>query len=275
MRRLSDQRLEDLLGQDAPHGDLTTAALGIGGQAGRMSFAARAPMVLACTEEAARLIELAGGVVERVAASGTQAEAGAVFLTARGPAGSLHHAWKVGQTLVEHAAGIATRARAIVDAAAGVPVACTRKNAPGTKDIAVRAVAAGGAVMHRLGLSETVLVFPEHRVFLSGDPAVWMADLKRRLPEKTVVVEVATVDDAVVFARAGAGVLQLEKFTPDQVRAVAGALAGLEEKPVIAAAGGVHEDNAAAYAAAGAGVLVTSAPFFAKPMDVKVVLERA
>ena len=32
--------------------------------------------------------------------------------------------------------------------------------------LTARGVWAGGAVMHRLGLSETLLVFPEHRSFL-------------------------------------------------------------------------------------------------------------
>ncbi|MDU1803205.1 MAG: ModD protein, partial [Bradyrhizobium sp.] len=38
----------------------------------------------------------------------------------------------------------------------------------------------------------------------------------------------------------------------------------------IAAAGGVNAQNAAAYAAAGADLLVTSAPYLARPCDVQV-----
>lgn len=38
------------------------------------------------------------------------------------------------------------------------------------------------------------------------------------------------------------------------------------------AAGGVNAGNAAAYAATGVDILVTSAPYFAAPGDVKVVL---
>jgi hypothetical protein len=51
-----------------------------------------------------------------------------------------------------------------------IAVACTRKSILDTKQFAVAAVKAGGAVMHRLGLSETVLVFPEHRAFLQVGP---------------------------------------------------------------------------------------------------------
>ena len=37
----------------------------------------------------------------------------------------------------------------------------------------------------------------------------------------------------------------------------------------VAATGGINEDNAEAYAATGVDVLVTSAPYFAPPLDVK------
>jgi molybdenum transport protein len=64
-------------------------------------------------------------------------------------------------------------------------VACTSKNVPGTKRFAVAVVKAGGAVMHRLGLSETVLVFPEHCAFLGREPFVGLVEkLRRAAPEK-------------------------------------------------------------------------------------------
>jgi len=272
---LPDSALDALLAQDVPYGDLTTDSLGLGGRPAAMRFSARGAMVLAATEEAARLIEKAGGQVTRFDPSGTGVEAGAVFLEADGPAGALHRAWKVAQTLTEYASGIATRARRIVDAAPGVTVACTRKNFPGSKDISIKAVMAGGAVMHRMGLSETLLVFPEHRAFLSGPPEAWIAALRRKAPEKKIVVEAGSVEEAVALAKAGADVIQLEKLPPEAARAVIEATRGLTPAPVVAPAGGVTEANAAAYAAAGCRLLVTSAPFFGQPADVKVTLQPA
>lgn len=269
---LPDAALDALLAQDVPYGDLTTGSLGIAARHARMSFAARGAMVLAATEEAARLVERAGGRVLRVEPSGTAVEAGTLFLEADGTAGALHHAWKVAQTLVEYASGIATRARRIVEAAPGVTVACTRKNFPGAKDLSVKAVQAGGAVMHRLGLSETLLVFPEHRAFLTEPHDAWIAALRRKAPEKKIVVEVGSVEEAVAFAQAGADVIQLEKLPPAAARAVIEATRHLTPPPVVAPAGGVTEANAAAYAAAGCRLLITSAPFFGQPADVKVVL---
>ncbi|MGQ9367598.1 ModD protein [Azospirillum sp. A39] len=279
MHPLPDSRIDALLAEDAPYGDLTTETLGIGARPGRILLAARDAMVLAAAEDAARLFERCGARVVACTASGAALAAGAVFLEAHGPAGGLHRGWKMAQTLVEYASGIATRTRRIVEAARAaapaVTVACTRKNFPGTKEVAVRAVLAGGATMHRLGLSETLLVFAEHRAFLDAAPAAWLADLKRRAPEKKVVVEVASVAEALALAAAGADVLQLEKLPPDAVAAVVRETRGLAPRPAVAAAGGVNEANAAAYAAAGCDVLVTSAPYFGRPSDVQVTLAPA
>lgn len=269
---LTDHDLARLLQDDVPSGDLTTGALGIGACPGRLEFKARQAMTAACTEEAVRLCELAGASAELVTPSGTAVAAGTLLLRAAGSAGSLHAAWKAAQVLVEWASGIATSAATIVAAAGDIPVACTRKNAPGTKALSAKAVRAGGATMHRLGLSETLLVFAEHRLFLDETPTQTVARLKRRQPEKKIVVEVATPDEATVWAQAGADVLQLEKFAPEQVQQWRTAMTDF--RGVLAIAGGVRADNAAAYVAAGADLLVTSAPYFAPPRDVQVEFRR-
>lgn len=267
--------LEGLLADDVPYGDLTTEALGIGGAAATMTFAARDAMVLALAEDAAAIIEICGCGVDLSASSGTALRPGSPILTARGSAAGLLRSWKVAQTLIEIWSGVATAAREIVDAAAavrpGVVVACTRKSTPGAKRYAVAAVKAGGAVMHRLGLSETVLVFPEHRGFLGSEPlAATVERLRRTAPEKKLVIEVTGIEAAVEAAEAGFDVVQLEKFAPPDVAALVERLRSAQRRTMVAAAGGINSGNAAAYAQAGADVLVTSSPYLAKPRDVQV-----
>jgi molybdenum transport protein len=272
----SRAELEELLADDVPYGDLTTDALGIGAAAGVMQFTARHPMVLALAEDAAAIVELAGCRVELFASSGTLLEQGSPILTAYGPASALLRSWKVAQTLIEIWSGVATDARAIVTAATAVApniaVACTRKNIPGTKRFAVAAVKASGAVMHRLGLSETVLVFPEHRAFLGKEPFVGLVErLRHAAPEKRLVIEVNTLEAAIVAASVGFDVIQAEKFTPDQIAMLVARMATIaRSRPVVAAAGGIDAGNVAAYAQAGADVVVTSSPYLARPRDVQV-----
>jgi len=267
---LSDEALSRLLAEDVPFGDLTTESLGLQSRPGRLEFHARGAMTVCGVEEAVRLFVLAGASAREIVLSGAVAEDGALLLTAEGSADALHRAWKTAQTLMEWASGIASGATALVRAAAPVPVACTRKNAPGTKALSVKAIQAGGAIMHRLGLSETLLVFAEHRRFLNESPSATIARLRTCQPEKKIVVEVSSEDEALTWARSGSDVLQLEKFTPAALGTCRTRLAAEGLFPVLVAAGGVRVDNAADYVAAGAAMIATSAPYSAAPRDVQV-----
>ncbi|OMG54609.1 ModD protein [Azonexus hydrophilus] len=271
---LPDHELERLLGEDAPAGDATTFALDIGECCGRLDFRARFAMVVCGSEEARRLGELRGLVpTGPFAASGTKLQPGETILSLTGEAAALHIVWKTAQTLMEYLSGIATTTADIVAAAhAGNPdcaVVCTRKNFPGTKAATVKAVLTGGASPHRLSLSETLLVFAEHRAFLAETPAATLARLRRRWPERAIVVEVG--DEAEALAWAGANILQLEKWPIAAVDRIKQQIPGTR----IAAAGGVNAANAADYARAGAAILVTSAPYFAGPRDVAVSISPA
>ncbi|MDR3535326.1 MAG: ModD protein [Acetobacteraceae bacterium] len=272
-----DADIDRLIAEDAGFGDLTTAALGIAAASGVMRFAARHAMVACATEEAARMLARLGARVELIARSGQAVQPGAPLLTAYGPAATLHAGWKAAQTLVEWASGIATAVAAIVAAARserpGIVVACTRKAVPLTRVLSIKAVHSGGGVMHRTGLSDTVLLFAEHRAFLPDlDPVALVARLRMAAPERKLAVEVSDVAAALAFADAGADILQLEKFPIDSVAHVVAALGALPHRPLVVAAGGVSAANAAAYAAAGADVLATSAPYAAPPRDVQVAI---
>ena len=268
--------LEALIAEDAPWGDLTTEALGLAALPARMRFTARHEMVVAGIAIAVGLVGVAGGRAEGLVADGDRVAAGTVLMEAEGPAGALHRAWKQGQTTLEILSGIATAARALVEAAAAggrvVPVACTRKTLAGARRFQIGAIRAGGCVPHRLGLSETVLVFAEHRAFLGATPlSETVARLRRVGPEKKLVIEVGAVDEAVAAAQAGFDVIQLEKFAP---AGVAEAVAGVRavSAALVASAGGVDATNAAAHVAAGADLLVSSAPYQGRPRDVQVRL---
>ena len=66
--------------------------------------------------------------------------------------------------------------------------------------------------MHRLGLSETILLFAEHRQFLVQSPEALLHSLQLRAPEQRRVVEVHDLADAKRWAQAGAEVLQMDKL---------------------------------------------------------------
>jgi len=271
-----DSLLESLLQDDAPYGDATTWGLAIGDKKGRITFRARQAQIACCTEEASRMGALRNLCLDGpIVASGTPVEAGTLLLSLSGRAADLHGVWKTAQTLMEYAAGIASATAELVAAARrgnpDIAVACTRKQLPGSKAMSIKAILAGGAVPHRLGLSETLLVFAEHRAFLENEPPTdTIARLHRHWPERQVVVEVGNEADAAIWIDAGADVIQLEKCPPETVSTIVRHAAGRTVK--IAAAGGVNTANAEAYALTGAHLLVTSAPYSAAPRDVAVML---
>lgn len=270
--------VDSLLAEDAPYGDLTTEALGIDSRTARLSMAMRNEATVCGVELAQALFLAAGARADLLVATGARVPAGECILLAEGSAGAIFRAWKVAQTLVEYLSGIATLTADMVAAARAVApdvaVVTTRKTLPGAKAQMIAAIRAGGAFPHRLGLSETLLLFPEHAVFLPGAEE-GIATLRRRAPEKKVVVEVKALDEVDAVLPAAPDVLQCEKMTPDEIRVVAALVAARAPGTKVAAAGGVNLGNAAAYAAAGAHVLVTSAPYWAKPADVKVVITPA
>lgn len=267
------------IAEDAPLVDLTTHLLAIDTQPARITWILRAPGVAACTEEAARIVTHCGGQVLAQLPSGTQAPAGAVLLHASGPAAGLLRAWKVAQNLLEYACGVASATAQLVQAvrhvAPQVAVLTTRKHAPGLRRIALKATLCAGAFPHRLGLSESVLVFPQHRSLLGGwdEVARRLAAAAPALAEKKCVIEAHSLEDAYQAAQAGADVIQFDKASPEALAAWCPQLRSRHPQLRLLAAGGINASNASAYAASGVDALVTSSLHHAPPADIGVTIE--
>ncbi|TNJ39783.1 ModD protein [Chlorobaculum thiosulfatiphilum] len=268
-----DSEIERYIEEDAPYGDLTTTLLGIGAEPGEIAFTTRERTVLCCTEEAGRVLAKCGAEVLFALPSGTVAAPGTVILRASGPAAALHAGWKVAMNLLEYASGISTRTASIVERARaanqGVSVVTTRKSFPGTKKIAIKAIMAGGAFPHRLGLSESILVFSQHTAFLGGLDAFLekLPELKSRAPEQKILVEADSAEEALRIAAAGADVVQVDKMPVADLAALVTEIRSRFPGVAISAAGGINGENAASYAATGIDILVLSSVYFGKPAD--------
>lgn len=277
---ISDGEIERLINEDLQLVDMTTAAAGIGKRAGRLTCSPKNSCVVAGVEEAARIFARLGGKVEVLHGSGSRLQGGEICLKVDAPAEVLHAGWKVSQNIMEHSSGIATRAARMVGNARSVnpnaKVAVTRKNFPGAKAISVKAAMAGGATVHRLGLSDSVLIFEQHRAFMDEGAAAFADTIRRiklHLPEKIVEVEVDSPEEGMAFLKAGADVIQCEKFDPKVLAEFAREAKAEYPHAHVTAAGGINADNAADFAKA-VDILVTSWVYFGKPEDIKVRMER-
>ena len=275
MLRISDARLDELIAEDVPYIDLTSEILGIKEVQGEISYYTREDCVLCGTEEATRILERLGAQVIESTPSGTRVLAGETFLSAQGPAHALHAAWKVCLNIFDHTSAVATATRALVDEAHAGNEACevvtTRKSMPGAKDLLTKAVMAGGAFPHRLGLSETVLVFDHHITFLGGFDAFiqQLPTFRRRCVEKKLFVE-ASASQALVLAKAGVDGIQFDKIPPQDLGALVNEVRAIDPYITLIAAGGVNVKNARAYAQTGVDGLATTWPFNAKALDMSV-----
>ncbi|RXK84719.1 ModD protein [Chlorobaculum sp. 24CR] len=269
-----DSEIERYIEEDAPYGDLTTTLLGIGAAAGEIAFTTRERTTVCCTEEAGRVLARCGAEVLSALPSGTVAAPGTEILRAAGPAAALHAGWKVAMNLLEYASGISTRTATIVERARAanpaVSVVTTRKSFPGTKKIAIKAIMAGGAFPHRLGLSESILVFSQHTAFLGGlDPFLEkLPDLKKLAPEQKILVEADSAEEALRIAAAGADVVQVDKMPVAELAALCSELRSRFPGVAVSAAGGINGENAASYAATGIDIIVLSSVYFGKPADI-------
>ncbi len=172
MLRIPDSRIDQFIAEDVPYIDLTSEVLGICAEQGEMEFFTREACVLAGVSVARRIAEKCGCEITSARADGDGLAAGETFFVVRGAAADLHATWKVCLNTFDHLSAVATKTRMMVNAAHVVNPRCeiltTRKSMPGAKDLLTSAIMAGGAFPHRLGLSETVLVFENQILLFDG-----------------------------------------------------------------------------------------------------------
>ncbi|MTJ52849.1 ModD protein [Anabaena sp. UHCC 0253] len=276
----SDEAIAQLIQEDVPFLDLTTYGLSIGKELGEIEFSTRHPMTICATEEAARVFEKCGATVEYLVESGTCLPEQQLILKASGSAAALHIGWRVGLNLMEYTSGIASRAKELVNAAKivnpSVAVVTTRKCFPGTRSISMKAILAGGASPHRLGLSETVLIFQQHLIFIDSIAEIIerINQMRQRFPEQKICIEVETSTDAWMVAEAGVDLIQFDKIPTGELTNLVTELKGKYPSLKLAAAGGINLGNIHDYASTGVDILVTSYPYFGKPADIAAKMTR-
>jgi molybdenum transport protein len=156
-----------------------------------------------------------------------------------------------------------------------IAILTTRKGFPGTKALSVKAVMAGGAVPHRLGLSETVLIFKQHIDYIGGFDTLLsrIPALKSECCEKKILVETNDYHEAKKLCTAGVDGIQFDKIPAAALKDIVEKLKSEFPKVVLLAAGGINEKNAAEYAQLNIDGMVTTSLYSAKPLDIGVSIK--
>ena len=151
---------------------------------------------------------------ETAASDGDQVSAGVRVARVRGLARPILSGERTALNFLMRMSGIATAARAAVDEieGSGARILDTRKTAPGLRDLDKYAVAAGGAVNHRRGLYDEVMIKDTHlRAAPSITEAVRRASAHGHAPE-IITVEVRDLSQLREAISAGAGRILLDNM---------------------------------------------------------------
>ncbi len=92
----------------------------------------------------------------------------------------------------------------------------TRKTLPGLRSAQKYAVLCGGGVNHRIGLFDAFLI-KENHIAACGGIAQAVATAKANHSDKTVEVEVESLDELQQALTAGADIIMLDNFTPEMI----------------------------------------------------------
>lgn len=191
------------LAEDIGTGDVTTEFFTGRLRRATARIVARQPCVLAGGRVAAEVFHRVDSSLDATLErqDGDCLEAGDVAMTISGSAASLLTAERTALNFLQRLSGVATLTRKYVEAVAGTPakILDTRKTTPGWRLLEKAAVAAGGAVNHRIGLYDMVMVKDNH------------------LAAGTTLDELQTAIHRLRASRPGVRV-ELEADTLDQVR---------------------------------------------------------
>jgi nicotinate-nucleotide pyrophosphorylase (carboxylating) len=258
--------LRAALAEDVGPGDVTSALLVPGEARASARIRAKAEGVVAGVEVASAVFRIAAGeapvAIETAVRDGGRVRPGDAVLSAEGPARALLAAERTALNFLIRLSGIATLTSRFVAAVAGTGarILDTRKTTPGLRVLERFAVRVGGGHNHRFALYDAVLVKENHLAF-RGDLA---SALARRPPGMPAIVEAENMAEFRAAVAAGADVVMLDEWTPDDVRA-ARRERGKSPRPLLEVSGGINLGNIRAYAEAGAerisiGALTHSAP---------------
>jgi nicotinate-nucleotide pyrophosphorylase (carboxylating) len=232
------------LEEDAPWGDITSAALIPEAAQVRAVLAAREDGVLSGEEVFTAAMQLvdARTQVSFAVHDGDHFAAGAVLATISGSARSVLQAERVALNFMQRMAGIATSTAQYVAQTAGTHtrIVDTRKTTPGLRMFERYAVRCGGGHNHRYSLSDAVLAKDNHLALLTADGSDLTEALRAAratLPHTThFEVEVDRPDQIEAVLAAGVDTIMFDNFTTAQMRE---GVKQVADRALIEASGGV------------------------------------
>ncbi|MCD6173528.1 MAG: ModD protein [Sulfurimonas sp.] len=267
MFNLNDNELLEYIKEDLAYFDLTTYLQDSSDKKAKIDIYTREDIIVSCSEEASRIVELLGCKVDFVIPSKQKVKTGEIILSFSGDYEKVHQAWRSSQVILEYSCKIATftyeMKQEIQKTNNNCELLTTRKTFPLSKKFCIKSIMIGGAMPHRLGLSETILFFPHHRVIYKDNNSFYKAinEFKIKAPEKKIVVESKDFEDTVMLMKNGADVIQMDKVNILLLNKVIKYKNQKFPYIKILAAGGINKANAKEFARTNVDAIVTSSVY--------------
>ena len=266
-----EELVDAAIAEDLGDGDRTGRWTVPAGVAGRAVIVSRADGVIYGTDLATSVfqrIDSSVDVAVRVG-DGDAVVRDQVVLEVSGSLASILAAERTALNFLGRLSGVATAAQQYVAAVEGTGcgIADTRKTTPGWRGLEKAAAAAGGAMNHRAGLYDMVLI-KENHIRAAGSVA---AALEAALPNARgegidVEIEVTTLSELREALEAGPDRILLDNMSPGMLREAVGiARRSAGAAPLLEASGGIDLDTVREVAETGVdyvsvGAITHSAP---------------
>jgi nicotinate-nucleotide pyrophosphorylase (carboxylating) len=259
-----DELIQRWLLEDIGRGDRTTQSLLSRAEVGQARWVVKEAGIIAGLPIAARVFQLLDTQVEFVAAvdDGQWCEGGQAIAQISGPLAALLTGERVALNLAMRLSGIATATRRYVEQIADLPTRLvdTRKTTPGLRLLEKYAIQVGGAVNHRMGLDDGVMIKDNH-IAAAGGIGAAIAQIRGRIPYPlTIEVETETLAQVKEALQHGADIIMLDNMDLDLMRQAVQEIRQKSDRIKIEASGNITLETIRAVAETGVDYVSSSAP---------------
>ena len=260
-----DPLLHNWLLEDIGRGDRTTQSLVIEkSQVHQAEWIAKEAGVVAGLPIAQRVFHLLSEQINftPLATEGECCHSSQVIACIQGPFDALLMGERVALNLVMRMSGIATLTRKYADQIVDLPTRLvdTRKTTPGLRLLEKYATQVGGAINHRMGLDDAVMIKDNH-IAAAGGIAKAINQVRGRIPYPlTIEVETETLVQVQQALQHGADIIMLDNMPLDLMRQAVQMIRQSNNSIKIEASGNITLETIRLVAETGVDYISSSAP---------------
>ena len=260
-----DQLLQSWLLEDIGRGDRTTQSLlSPNSTRGKARWIGKARGIIAGLPVAARVFQLLNDQVNfvNVTAEGEKCEPGQVVAEINGSLDTLLMGERVALNLAMRLSGIATLTNLYVEKISDLPAQLvdTRKTTPGLRILEKYATALGGAINHRMGLDDAVMIKDNH-IVAAGGIGEAISRVRCHIPYPlTIEIETESLAQVREALKYKADIIMLDNMPIEMMNEAVLLIREVDSRVKIEASGNVTLETIRAVAETGVDYISTSAP---------------